>query len=56
MQKGDLLTKDELIEIAGSAAEKKAEYDKSIHKVPHNVKYLPGFEDTGTDDTRIPGL
>ncbi|CAG2256400.1 unnamed protein product [Mytilus edulis] len=54
--KGDLLTKDELIEIAGSAAEKKAEYDKSIHKVPHNVKYLPGFEDTGTDDTRIPGL
>ncbi|XP_052099394.1 uncharacterized protein LOC127733951 isoform X2 [Mytilus californianus] len=56
---GDLLTQDKLIEIAGSAADKKAEYDKALDVVPHNVKFLPGFEDTiaaGTDDARVPGL
>ncbi|CAG2256401.1 unnamed protein product [Mytilus edulis] len=56
---GDLLTKDKLIQILGSAADKKAEYDKALDEVPHNVDYLGGEEDnlpTGTDDPRVPGL
>lgn len=59
MQTGDLLTKDKLIQILGSAADKKAEYDKALDEVPHNVDYLGGEEDnlpTGTDDPRVPGL
>ncbi|XP_071167396.1 uncharacterized protein [Mytilus edulis] len=57
---GDLLTQDKLIQILGSAADKKAEYDKALDEVPHNVDdYLGGEEDnlpTGTDDPRVPGL
>ncbi|VDI26695.1 Hypothetical predicted protein [Mytilus galloprovincialis] len=56
---GDLLTKDKLIQILGSAADKKAEYDIALDEVPHNVDYLGGEEDnlpTGTDDPRVPGL
>lgn len=58
IQRGDLLTDDELIEIAGSAEEKQSKHQKLLGQVPHVVKQIPNseYKSFGSGDVRAPGM
>jgi hypothetical protein len=58
IQRGDLLTDDELIEIAGSVEEKQSKHQKLLDQVPHVVKKIPNtdYKSFGLGDVRAPGM